>query len=205
MEDLSRKLHRTGFTNDALGAIGRMQHTVLARYEDKLRRSGAPAHTHFFVTQYLLAILDFGLDAEQIGLGHDLIEDGVMTAEEVADNFGGRVNQGILALSKLPAHKADLQLYFDQIVLCGRTGIWEVIPAKLADRGHNLRTLYGFSDPEREVAYLMETWEYVYPLVPKGRDILAKWAPDKIGSYDRLACLLYREYAIQAVRLGVSL
>jgi (p)ppGpp synthase/HD superfamily hydrolase len=206
LQELSRRLHCSKMSNEELGGISRMQHTVSVRYAHVKRKSGAPAHVHFYVVQYLLAELDFGPVAEQIGLGHDLIEDVVMTYDEVASSFGRRVTQGISGLSKHPTeHKGRPDLYYAQINRCAQAGLWEVPTAKLADRGHNLRTLRAFANPEKEASYLRETQDYVWPLIHSGREAVNRFAPDRLDSYDRLVTLLRREFVLQSRRLGVEL
>jgi len=200
---LVRRRHCGGLSHAELGEIGLMQHVILVRYEGIRRQSGAPATDHFFAVQDVLVTLNFGVVAELIGLGHDLVEDGVMTADEITETVGPKVASGILVLSKGPEYKGNPSAYSDQILEAVMRGFWEPGVAKLADRGHNLRTLDGFKDPGREAAYLAGTEKYILPLAEAARAWVALYAPAKLASYDVLCAMLYDEYRVQCRRLVV--
>jgi len=201
LEELVENHHCGGMPRADLGTIGVMQHTVLVRYRNERRKSGAPAASHFFCVQDVLADLDFGPICELIGLGHDLIEDGVMSLDEILDNFGERVTTGILVLSKRPEHKEDDAGYFAQVLEAVKNGLWEAGVVKLADRAHNLRTLEAFKDPERETSYLASTADNALWLADQAWPWIEQYAPKHTESYEVLCNMLHKEYEIQLQRL----
>jgi hypothetical protein len=79
-----------------------------------------------------------------------------------------------------------------------------VVVIKLADRLHNLRTLDGFGDPERERGHLAVTRDVIFPLAEQCRPLVGHFAPNKLTAYDDLCVMLREEYRIQCKRLGVA-
>lgn len=202
--DLLREHHCKGIPLVDLGRLALMWHTVESRYRGVYRKSGGPATEHFFCVEMTLYELGFGADAEIIGLGHDLIEDGVMTVTEILEVFDSRVTACILALSKRPEHKDDFAGYAAQIMEAVEHGLWESVVAKLADRLHNLRTLDGFEDPQRECGHLVVTRDVIFPLAEACRGYIERFASDKLAAYDELCVMLHEEYRVQCKRLGVA-
>lgn len=191
--------HNGGLSRKDVGDISTMQHTVTVRYEGQFRKGGGPATDHFLCVQHVVASLDFGVNVELIALGHDLIEDGVMSYDEIRGSFGTRVAKGIWALSKRPEHKDEPTRYCQQILKAAQGGLWEVVPAKLADRAHNLRTLDGFDDLERELKYLSDTADNILRLAEEARP----WIRGKhlVDAYEKLQGMVLNEYEHETRRL----
>lgn len=202
--DLLREHHCKGIPLVDLGRLALMWHTVESRYRGVYRKSGGPATEHFFCVEMALFKLGFGVDVELVGLGHDLIEDGVMTVTEILEVFDSRVTACILAVSRRPEHKHNFAGYAAQILEAVEHGLWESVVVKLADRLHNLRTLDGFGKSDRESEYLVETRDTIFPLAEQCRPLVGHFASDKLAAYDTLCAMLGNEYRIQCERLGVA-
>lgn len=203
LSQLVREHHCDGISPEELGKISQMQHTVLVRYQGIRRKSGGPATDHFFCVQDVLATLGFGTIAELVGLGHDLLEDDVMTIDEIRATFGKWIAICIRAISKRSQDGGNLVVYARRMLRAVRRGFWQVIVAKIADRLHNLRTLDGFANINRQREYLTETKDIILTLAEACRPWVAIHAPEKLEAYDELCAVLHEEHRIQCRRLGV--
>ena len=93
-----------------------------------------------------------------VALLHDVLEDtSVTTAELVENGFPISVIEAVSLLSKKRDYKNDE--YYGAII----TNPYATI-VKLADRAHNLETLYNFTQDKKE-KYLNETADYIFPLL----------------------------------------
>ncbi len=204
LSQLVREHHCDGISPEELGKISQMQHTVLVRYKGIRRMSGGPATDHFFCVQDVLATLGFGTISELVGLGHDLLEDNVMTIAEIRETFGEWVATCISALSKRLEDRGNYKVYACRMLRAVESGLWQVIVAKLADHLHNVRTLDGFTSRDRRREYLTATTRgIIFPLAEACRPWVAIHAPEKLEAYDDLCAMLHKEYRIQCKRLGV--
>ena len=110
------------------------------------RLSGEPYITHPLAVARTLA--EMGLDAESLcaAILHDVIEDTPTAKAEISEAFGGEVAQLVDGVSKLTQinfrSKAEAQAEnFRKMVLAMSQDI-RVILIKLADRLHNMRTIW---------------------------------------------------------------
>ena len=88
---------------------------------------------------------------------HDTIEDTNITKSDLILSFGNQIADTVERLSKPKDY--DNKSYYQKI----QTDPIATL-VKLADRAHNLMTLYNFKEPRKE-RYIRETKEFVYPLI----------------------------------------
>ncbi|MFE4107379.1 RelA/SpoT family protein [Almyronema epifaneia] len=131
------------------------------------RASGEPYICHPVAVAGLLR--DLGGDSAMIAAGflHDVVEDTVVTPEEIEAHFGAEVRQlveGVTKLSKFNFHsKTERQAEnFRRMFLAMAQDI-RVIVVKLADRLHNMRTLEHLAAAKQQ-RIAQETLEIFAPL-----------------------------------------
>ncbi len=136
-------------------------------HEGQLRASGEPYILHPVWVATILR--DLGAEPEVIAAGflHDVIEDTVITGDQLEAEFGAVVRglvEGVTKLSKFNFDsKTERQAEnFRRMFLAMAQDI-RVIVVKLADRLHNMRTLEHLA-PDKQQAIARETMEIFAPL-----------------------------------------
>jgi len=178
-------------------------------HEGQFRKSGEPYFSHCVAVAGILA--DLNMDAETIaaGLLHDIIEDTVVTGDEIRGEFGpnvARLVEGVTKLTKLPienignkpendrhnrAVNRELE-YFRKMFLMMDDDV-RVVLVKLADRLHNMRTL-GFMDETRRKRIAQETMDIFAPLANRLGIWQIKWELEDL-SFRHLEPEAYRAIA----------
>jgi GTP diphosphokinase / guanosine-3',5'-bis(diphosphate) 3'-diphosphatase len=136
-------------------------------HEGQTRASGEPYIIHPVEVATILRELGGSQVMMAAGFLHDVVEDTVISAEEIETQFGAEVRQlveGVTKLSKFNfENKTERQAEnFRRMFLAMAKDI-RVIVVKLADRLHNMRTLSHLK-PEKQVAIARETKEIFAPL-----------------------------------------
>jgi guanosine-3',5'-bis(diphosphate) 3'-pyrophosphohydrolase len=131
------------------------------------RKSGEPYFSHPTEVAFILA--SHRMDAETVstGLLHDVVEDTLVSLEEVKKEFGpgvARLVDGVTKLSKVSFQSKDVRQAesFRKMLLAMAQDI-RVIVVKLSDRLHNMRTLEHMEEM-RQIAIAKETIEIYAPL-----------------------------------------
>ncbi len=162
-----RRYHPSG----DLGMIERAYQIARDAHKDQKRKSGEPYIIHPLCVAIILA--DLELDKETIiaGILHDVVEDTVITEEELAKIFGKEVAllvDGVTKLTQLSwsADKVELQAENLRKMLLAMAKDIRVILIKLADRLHNMRTLK-YMKPEKQKEKARETIEIYAPLADR--------------------------------------
>lgn len=115
-------------------------------HEGQKRITGEPYITHPLEVCFILA--DLHLDAQSlvVALLHDVIEDTHFTKQEITKEFGGQVSYLVDSVSKLDklqfSSLAEAQAENYRKMLLAMVKDVRVIIIKMADRLHNMRTLY---------------------------------------------------------------
>jgi len=127
------------------------------------RQSGDPYYSHPIAVAQILA--DMGMDYRTVvtGLLHDTVEDTEATLEQLEELFGEDVRQlvdGVTKLTKIEFKSADHKQAenFRKFMLAISQDL-RVLLVKLADRLHNMRTLYHIAKPEKRQRIAHETLE----------------------------------------------
>jgi guanosine-3',5'-bis(diphosphate) 3'-pyrophosphohydrolase len=142
---------------------------VLARdrHEGQMRHTGDPYITHPVAVTEILA--EYGLDTETLcaALLHDTVEDTDLTLERVADQFGEHVAELIDGVTKLDLIKfgsrEEAQAATIRKLVVALAKDVRVLLIKLADRLHNLRTIWPFPE-EKQQRIARESLEVYAPL-----------------------------------------
>lgn len=141
-----------------------------AAHEGQRRLSGEPYITHPLAVARTLG--DMGLDAESLcaAILHDVIEDTPTAKAEIAEAFGPEVAQLVDGVSKLTQinfrSKAEAQAEnFRKMVMAMSQDI-RVILIKLADRLHNMRTIF-VMPPSKRSSIARETLEIYAPIAQR--------------------------------------
>jgi GTP pyrophosphokinase len=169
-------------------------------HHDQTRVTGEPYITHPLASAQILA--DIGIDPVAITAAvlHDVPEDTDYTLEDIEEQFGAEVAQlvdGVTKLSKFSTHTHEEQQAENirKMFLAMADDI-RVVLIKLADRLHNMRTLYALPvDKQERIAG--QTLEIYAPLAERLGMWSVKWELEDLAfktlepeSYDELARML---------------
>jgi GTP diphosphokinase / guanosine-3',5'-bis(diphosphate) 3'-diphosphatase len=136
-------------------------------HQGQTRASGE----HYIIHPVEVATILRDLGGSQVmlaaGFLHDVVEDTVVTPEEIESRFGAEVRQlveGVTKLSKFNfENKTERQAENFRRMFMAMAKDIRVIVVKLADRLHNMRTLCHLK-PEKQVAIARETKDIFAPL-----------------------------------------
>jgi len=141
-----------------------------AAHEGQRRLSGEPYITHPLAVAKLLAEMRMDVESLCAAILHDVIEDTPTAKAEIAERFGPEVAQLVDGVSKLTQinfrSKAEAQAEnFRKMVLAMSQDI-RVILIKLADRLHNMRTIW-VMPPNKRWRIARETLEIYAPIAQR--------------------------------------
>ncbi|MCR4922957.1 MAG: bifunctional (p)ppGpp synthetase/guanosine-3',5'-bis(diphosphate) 3'-pyrophosphohydrolase [Lachnospiraceae bacterium] len=169
-EDLIERVRRY-HPSDDISMIDKAYRVANEAHKDQYRRSGE----HYIIHPLCVAIIlaDMQLDKESIvsGLLHDVVEDTIMTVEELDKEFGSDVAlivDGVTKLEKLQYNEDKLEFQADNLrkMFLAMAKDIRVIMVKLADRLHNMRTLQHMP-PNKQQEIARETLDIYAPLAQR--------------------------------------
>ncbi len=136
-------------------------------HKGQFRKSGEPYIIHPLNTAIILTTVYADTDTLIAGLLHDTIEDCDVDKDELEEMFGPTVANLVNGVSKLgrinfSTENEYLIDYYKKIIV-GMSEDVRVIIVKLADRLHNMRTLYALP-PEKQKKIAKETLEILAPI-----------------------------------------
>jgi len=136
-------------------------------HKGQYRKSGEAYIIHPLNTAIILTTVYADTDTIIAGLLHDTIEDCSVEKEELEELFGRTVANLVYGVSKLgrihfSTENEYLIDYYKKIIV-GMSEDVRVIIVKLADRLHNMRTLYALP-PEKQKKIAKETLEILSPI-----------------------------------------
>jgi guanosine-3',5'-bis(diphosphate) 3'-pyrophosphohydrolase len=142
------------------------------------RATGEPYVTHPIASAQIVAELGIDPIAVQAALLHDVPEDTEYNLTDIEERFGAEVAQlvdGVTKLSRFSTHSHEQQQAENiRKMLLAMAQDIRVVLIKLADRLHNMRTLYGLqSDKQQRIA--RQTMEIYAPLAERLGIWQMKW------------------------------
>jgi guanosine-3',5'-bis(diphosphate) 3'-pyrophosphohydrolase len=137
-------------------------------HEGQMRKSGEPYIIHPLCVGIILAELELDKETIAAGLLHDVVEDTVMTKEEITDIFGEEVAllvDGVtkLTLLNISNDKVEVQAENLRKMFLAMAKDIRVVLIKLADRLHNMRTLQ-YQSPQKQKEIARETMDIYAPI-----------------------------------------
>ena len=169
-----RKYH----PSDDISLIEKAYKTAYDAHKDQVRKSGEPYIIHPLCVAIVLADLELDKETMAAGLLHDVVEDTIMTEEEIEKEFGSDVAllvDGVTKLQQLQfpgddegktPDKLELQAENLRKMFLAMAKDIRVILIKLADRLHNMRTLKHMP-PEKQQRIARETLEIYAPIAQR--------------------------------------
>lgn len=128
------------------------------KHEGQYRKTGEPYITHPLSVAMILTEIYADAETLSAGLLHDVLEDCDCTEEEMEKEFGKsitRIVQGVTKLSRIHfSTENDYLIEYYKKIIVGMSEDVRVIIVKLADRLHNLRTLWALpKEKQKEKAH----------------------------------------------------
>ncbi len=164
--------------SDDISMIEKAYKVASKAHEGQFRKSGEPYIIHPLYVAIILADLEMDKETIVAGILHDVVEDTVMTEEQITEEFGAEVAQlvdGVTKLANIPlssgtGSESDARLEMQaknlrKMFLAMAKDI-RVIIIKLADRLHNMRTLK-YQKPESQQRIAKETLEVYSPIAQR--------------------------------------
>ena len=165
-----RKYHPSG----DISLIEKAYNVANDAHKGQTRKSGEPYIIHPLYVAIILADLELDKETIVAGLLHDVVEDTVMTIDEIKTEFGDDVALLVDGVTKLQMQMDDANLDYSAIKLemqaenlrkmfLAMAKDIRVILIKLADRLHNMRTLKHMP-PEKQQRIARETLDIYSPI-----------------------------------------
>ncbi|MGN0387245.1 MAG: RelA/SpoT family protein [Suilimivivens sp.] len=162
--------------SDDISLIEKAYKVASEAHKDQLRKSGEPYIIHPLYVAIILADLEMDKETIAAGLLHDVVEDTIMTEQEIRQQFGDEVAllvDGVTKLQKLQftgngdqPDRLEMQAENLRKMFLAMAKDIRVILIKLADRLHNMRTLK-YQKPESQQRIARETLDIYAPIAQR--------------------------------------
>lgn len=154
--------------SDDISLIEKAYKIAKEAHEGQLRKSGEPYIIHPLCVAIILADLELDKETIVAGILHDVVEDTVLSLDQVAKLFGDEVAllvDGVTKLTQLSwsMDKVEIQAENLRKMFLAMAKDIRVILIKLADRLHNMRTLQ-YMRPEKQKEKARETMDIYAPI-----------------------------------------
>lgn len=164
--------------SDDISLIEKAYKTAYDAHKEQVRKSGEPYIIHPLCVAIILADLEMDKETITAGLLHDVVEDTIMTEEEIQKEFGSDVAllvDGVtkLQLLQMPGDyegktpdRLEMQAENLRKMFLAMAKDIRVIIIKLADRLHNMRTLKHMP-AEKQQRIARETLDIYAPIAQR--------------------------------------
>ena len=163
--------------SDDISMIAKAYNIAKEAHKEQFRKSGEPYIVHPLNVAIILADLELDKETIVAGILHDVVEDTIMTEEDLKAEFGEDVAllvDGVTKLEKIPLSSsveqsdAKLEMQAENLrkMFLAMAKDIRVIMIKLADRLHNMRTLK-YKNPESQKRIAKETLEIYCPIAQR--------------------------------------
>ncbi|MBQ7679584.1 MAG: bifunctional (p)ppGpp synthetase/guanosine-3',5'-bis(diphosphate) 3'-pyrophosphohydrolase, partial [Butyrivibrio sp.] len=161
--------------SDDISLIEKAYKTAAEAHKDQRRKSGEPYIIHPLCVAIILADLELDKETIAAGLLHDVVEDTILTKEQIEEQFGADVALLVDGVTKLQhlelsgdyqsktAEQMEIQAENLRKMFLAMAKDIRVILIKLADRLHNMRTLTHMI-PEKQQRISQETLDIYSPI-----------------------------------------
>ena len=162
--DTIRKYH----PSSDISMIEKAYKIAYKAHEGQLRKSGEPYIIHPVCVALIMAELELDKETIVAGILHDVVEDTVMTTEEIAKEFNDEIAllvDGVTKLTQLDLSQDKIEIQAENLrkMFLAMAKDIRVILIKLADRLHNLRTLQ-YQTPAKQIEKSRETMDIYAPI-----------------------------------------
>ena len=166
-QDLIKTIRRY-HPSDDISMVEKAYNIAYDAHKEQVRKSGEPYIIHPLCVAIILADLELDKETIVAGILHDVVEDTVLTLEQVEELFGSEVAllvDGVTKLTQLSwsMDKVEIQAENLRKMFLAMAKDIRVILIKLADRLHNLRTLQ-YMRPEKQKEKARETMDIYAPI-----------------------------------------
>ena len=166
-EQLYKKLQKYIKNTEELEEIKKVYLFANEKHKGQKRISGENYIIHPLNVAYILSDIHADSKTIEAALLHDTIEDCDVTKEELEEKFGKEVAKLVESITKINklnfSGDTDAMIANQRKILVGLTEDVRVIILKLADRLHNMRTLWALSE-KRQKANAKETLDIFTPI-----------------------------------------
>ncbi len=176
--DLIARVHKY-HPSDEVSLIEKAYSVASRAHEGQVRKSGEPYIIHPLCVGIILADLEMDKETIAAGLLHDVLEDTIMTEDEMRERFGDDVTllvDGVTKLQQLQLTSDDgetkspdrMEMQAENLrkMFLAMAKDIRVILIKLADRLHNMRTLK-YKSPDSQKRIAKETLEIYSPIAQR--------------------------------------
>ncbi|MDD2972627.1 MAG: bifunctional (p)ppGpp synthetase/guanosine-3',5'-bis(diphosphate) 3'-pyrophosphohydrolase [Lachnospiraceae bacterium] len=182
-QDLIKRV-RKYHPSDDISLIEKAYKVAYNAHKNQVRKSGEPYIIHPLCVAIILADLELDKETIVAGLLHDVVEDTILTDEEIREQFGPDVallvdgvtklqqlqynngEQGADKTSDKTSDKLEMQAENLRKMFLAMAKDIRVIMIKLADRLHNMRTLKHMP-PEKQQRIARETLDIYSPIAQR--------------------------------------
>ena len=167
IEDLINKVKLYDENPENLNLIRKAYEYAYKKHFSQKRITGDDYITHPLNVAWILTGVSADADAISAALLHDTIEDSDSTYDEIKNLFGedvAKIVDGVTKINRLKFSSDSEQMAANQRkILVGLSSDVRVLIVKLADRLHNMRTLYVLSEAKQK-RKAKETLEILTPV-----------------------------------------
>ncbi len=166
IEDLLEKL-KNNFSEQDLEDIKKAYHFAYEKHKGMMRLTNEPYITHPLNVALILSDLHVDKVTIMASLLHEVFNNAETTEEELERHFGREILEIVKSIStinklELPDDKESSAIYLRK-VLVGLAEDVRVLFIKLADRLHNMRTIWAVN-PEKQKKKANETMNVLIPI-----------------------------------------